>query len=82
MNVEEKVIEILKELSGEETINEADSLKEDIHLDSLDMVTMLVTLEEKLGAELLPEDMNPFDLQTVSDVIALIKKYEVGDLNA
>lgn len=80
MNVEEKVIEILKELSGEETINEADSLKEDIHLDSLDMVTLLVEIEDVFIIRLDESDMNPFDLITVQDVVNLVEKY-MGDEN-
>lgn len=73
---------VLCELAGKDCVSDFETLQNDLGLDSLDMVTMLVTLEEKLGTELLPEDMNPFDLQTVSDVIALVKKYEVGDPNA
>ena len=80
MNVEEKVIEILKELSGEETINETDSLKEDIHLDSLGMVTLLVEIEDVFDIRLDESDMNPFDLITVQDVVNLVEKY-MGDEN-
>lgn len=80
MNVEEKVIEILKELSGEETINETDILKEDIHLDSLGMVTLLVEIEDVFDIRLDESDMNPFDLITVQDVVNLVGKY-VGDGN-
>ena len=80
MNVEEKVIEILKELSGEETINETDTLKEDIHLDSLGMVTLLVEIEDVFNIRLDESDMNPFDLITVQDVVSLVGKY-MGDEN-
>ena len=80
MNVEEKVIEILKELSGEETINETDILKEDIHLDSLGMVTLLVEIEDVFDIRLDESDMNPFDLITVQDVVNLVGKY-MGDEN-
>ena len=80
MNVKDKVIEILKELSGEETINETDSLKEDIHLDSLGMVTLLVEIEDVFDIRLDESDMNPFDLITVQDVVNLVGKY-MGDEN-
>ena len=75
MNVEEKVIEILKELSGEETIGETDTLKEDIHLDSLGMVTLLVEIEDVFDIRLDESDMNPFDLIIVQDVVNLVGKY-------
>ena len=80
MNVEEKVIEILKELSGEEIIIETDTLKEDIHLDSLGMVTLLVEIEDEFDIRLDESDMNPFDLITVQDVVNLVGKY-MGDGN-
>lgn len=80
MNVEEKVIEILKELSGEETIGKTDTLKEDIHLDSLGMVTLLVEIEDVFDIRLDESDMNPFDLITVQDVVNLVGKY-MGDGN-
>ena len=80
MNVEEKVIEILKELSGEETIVETDTLKEDIHLDSLGMVTLLVEIEDVFDIRLDESDMNPFDLITVQDAVNLVGKY-MGDEN-
>ena len=80
MNVEEKVIEILKELSGEETIGETDTLKEDIHLDSLGMVTLLVEIEDVFDIRLDESDMNPFDLITVQDVVNLVGEY-MGDGN-
>lgn len=67
---------LLMELSGLSEITDEATLTDDLGLDSLDMVTMLVTIEDKLGVELLPEDMNPFDLTTVSDVVRLAEKYE------
>jgi dTMP kinase len=74
------VQDLLCELSGQESVSEEATLLGDLGLDSLDMVTMLVTIEDKLNVELLPEDMNPFDLQTVGDVMLLAEKYEAGDL--
>ena len=69
------VIDLLKELSGQEMIREEDSLQEDLALDSLSMVTLLVELELVLGMELEEADMNPFELKTVADVLALAQKY-------
>lgn len=75
MNVTERVIEILMELCGEETIKESDSLQDDLGLDSLAMVTLLVEIEEVFDVQLDEADMNPFDLMTVQDVVDLAGKY-------
>ena len=79
MDTNEKVIEILKELSGLDEVRLADSLQSDIGLDSLGMVTLLIELETAFEIELKESDMNPFDLKTVSDVVVLARKYVGGD---
>lgn len=79
ISARQMVRDLLCELSQQESVAEEATLLGDLGLDSLDMVTMLVTIEDKLGVELRPEDMNPFDLQTVGDVIALAEKYKAGD---
>ena len=75
MRIGEAVKELISDISGVELINEYDGLQEDLALDSLDMVTMLVGLEDRLDIELCESDMNPFDLITVKDVIDLAEKY-------
>lgn len=75
MNVSEVVIEILKEISGLDHIDADDNLHNDLALDSLAMVTLLILLEEKLGIELDESDMNPMDLQTISDVSNMAARY-------
>jgi len=78
--INDKVIKILAELSGTEGISPEDHLQNDLGLDSMLMVTLLIEIEEKFSIELNESDMNPFDLNTVQDVIALVKKYG-GDKN-
>ena len=78
MNISEKVIEILKELNAFEAVDENSSLTLDVGLDSLGMVTMLVTIEDSFQIELDESDMNPFELQTIGDVIHLVSKYLEG----
>lgn len=78
MNTKEKVIEILRDLSGVEEISEGASFKEDLGFDSLLMVSMLIEFEEEFDIELKESDMNPFDLKDVGDAIALVESY-VGD---
>ena len=78
MNIEEKVKEILFELSGEDAVDTSTKLQEDLVLDSLSMVTLLMEIEEAFAIELDEKDMNPFDLITVQNVIDLVKRY-IGD---
>ena len=80
MNIEEKVTGILCDLSGEKQIEFQALLQDDLALNSLAMVTMLVEIEDVFGVELDESDMNPFDLNTVQDVIKLVQKY-CGDEN-
>ena len=75
MNIEEKVKRILCELSREEIVENTDHLQGDLALDSLMMVTMLVEIEEVFDIELDEADMNPFDLDTVQNVIDMVAKY-------
>lgn len=75
METTEKVIDILKELSGKEEIKETDSLQTDLALDSLSLVTLLLEVEDTFSIQLDESDMNPYDLATVSDVVALAGRY-------
>lgn len=75
METEERVIKILNELCGNEVQNVDQSLANELMLDSLNMVILLLEIEEKFDIQLDESDMNPLDLQTVSDVIRLAEKY-------
>lgn len=75
MNIEEKVKGILCDLSDEECVENTSHLQEDLALDSLMMVTMLINIEDAFGIELDESDMNPFDLNTVQNVIEMVAKY-------
>lgn len=75
MEAQERVFDIIRELSGTENVELNASLQDDISLDSLGMVTLLIMIEDEFKIELDEADMNPFDLVTVSDVVALVKKY-------
>ena len=77
--INDKVIEILTELSGTENISLENHLQNDLGLDSMLMVTLLIEIEEKFNIELNESDMNPFDLNTVQDVISLVEKYGGGE---
>ena len=81
MNIKEEVRGIFFELCGQEDIDPTASLKEDLALDSLAMVTLLIEIEDVFEIQLDESDMNPFDLNTVQDVMDLVSKY-CGDANA
>lgn len=75
MSTSERIIKILKKLSGKNEISENDTLVKDLALDSLEMVMLLIDIEEEFLFELEESDMNPFKLQKVADVITLCDKY-------
>lgn len=76
----EKVVSILSELCEIEEISAENALQKDLGLDSLQMVTLLMMLEEKFEIVLEESDMNPFDLTLVEDVIHLVERY-TGEAN-
>lgn len=73
-----KVQNILCELSGSTDINPSDELQSDLGLDSLQLVTLLIMIEDSFGIVLEESDMNPFYLTNVSSIIKLVEKY-IGD---
>ena len=81
MDVLNKVLTILTELCGIEGISTEQELAKDLALDSLQMVTLLIMIEDNFNITLDEADMNPFDLITVEQVIKLVEKYVGGDGN-
>ena len=81
MQIFNKVTNILSELSGVKTIYPQYELQNDLGLDSIQMVTLLIMLEEKFRIVLDESDMNPFDIINVSNVVNLVEKYVGGDSN-
>ena len=79
MEIFNKVSVILSELSGVEIICSQQKLQSDLGLDSLQMVTLLIMLEEKFQFTLDESDMNPFDLINVCNVVSLVEKYLGGE---
>ena len=79
MKVREKISEILSELTGIDTINTDDALQEDLGLNSIQMVTLLIMIEDNFNIFLDESDMNPYDLVYVYQVVDMVKKYIKGD---
>lgn len=75
MNILDQVTEMVKKLSGAESVTPELSLQNDLAIDSLNMVTLLLELEDHFQIELKESDMNPFDLTTVASVVELVKRY-------
>lgn len=74
---EKKIIEILTGL-GAENITPASALRDDLGLDSLQMVNLLIALEDIFQIELEETDIDPASLLTVEDIISLAEKYTQG----
>lgn len=81
MEIFDKVCVILSELGGTQTICLEHELQSDLALDSLQMVTLLMMLEENFQITLNESDMNPFDLINVQHVVNLVEKYVYGEKN-
>ena len=71
---EKKIVDFLTEL-GAENITPTSELRDDLGLDSLQMVILLIALEDIFEIELEEADIDPALLVTVEDVISLTKKY-------
>lgn len=78
MDIQNKVIDIIKTLSGAENIFMEDFLQENVGLDSFGTINLLLALEDEFQIEFDESDMDSFSLKTVSDIYELVKKY-VGD---
>ena len=72
----DKIIEILKELSGLEEVKAEDHLRDNLALDSFQMVALVITIEDTFQIELEESDLNPYQLNTVQDVADLVEKYQ------
>lgn len=72
--IQNKVFNVIKKISQTEQIEESDTL-EKLGFDSLEMVILLLEIEEAFGITLTESDMDPFELNKVSDIVSLVKKY-------
>ena len=71
----DKVIEIIRNQLGIEDadITEDTNFKDDLGVDSLDLLELVMAFEEEYNIELNPEELE--DIQTVGDVMEFIRKY-------
>lgn len=75
MTIFDKVATILNELCETENIYPEQELTRDLALDSLQMVTLLIMVEDNFNIVLDEADMNPFALNTVMKIVELVEKY-------
>ena len=75
MNIEKKVIDILENITGNKIKKKKKMTFNDMAMDSLRMVTLLVMIEDEFNIVLDESDMDPFVLDSVSDVVTLVSKY-------
>lgn len=70
-----KVIDIIKEQLNidDVDITEETSFKDDLGVDSLDLLELVMAFEEEYNIELDPEELE--GIQTVGDIVEFIKKY-------
>lgn len=78
MSVNERVISVLSSFSNKKEIQLQDRLQNDLGMDSLSMVMLLIELEETFQIQIHESDMNPFDLNTVENVVRLVERYQGG----
>lgn len=71
----DRIIEIIKEQLGVEDteITEETSFKDDLGVDSLDLLELVMAFEEEYNIELNPEELE--GINTVGDITEFIKKY-------
>ena len=76
--MEDKIIDIIIEACGDESIRnkiyEIDLLENDI-LDSLSFITLIARLEEEFNIELQPTQISPDTWRKADSIIELIKSY-------
>lgn len=73
MDIENKVIQIVSEATKIEVANikSETNFIDDLHLDSLDMVEMMMKMEDEFGVDI-PEDKTE-ELKTIKDVTDYLK---------
>jgi len=71
----EKIVDIIREQLNIDDIdiNEDTSFKDDLGVDSLDLLELVMAFEEEYNIELNPEELE--GISTVGDIIEFIKKY-------
>ena len=78
MTAIEKVNEILIRIGQTDSVDINMSLKDDLAIDSLRLVELISEIEDTFEILLEMNDLDPANLNTVSDIYKLIQKYVYG----
>ncbi len=73
MNFKDIIINALQEVRPDLEISGDEKLIEDGLLDSFDIVTLILEINEAFGLDLGPESITPENFNTVQDIEALVK---------
>ena len=71
--IKEKIVKIAEETIGA-NLEECESLLES-GVDSLSLVSLVISIEEVFGIAFLDDDLQPENLRTLSSLISLTEKY-------
>lgn len=74
MDIFKNVEEVINETVGGDSVSLNQELKTDIGLDSLSLVSVIVSLEEKFGIEFNESDLDPGKMIRVQDLVELVEK--------
>lgn len=70
------IYDLLMEIrGGNQEIKESDSLKDDVGVDSLTMVSLIISIENHFGVEFEDSDLSFENLETVGSLLAMLEKY-------
>ena len=72
----EELLEILGELHPEVDFETTDGLVDDGILDSLDLVTLINEINDRLDVSIPPEEIIPENFNSVEDIFALVQKLD------
>lgn len=70
----ERIIDILKELKPGVSIDESKKLIEDCILDSLDVMNLSIELNDEFDIEITPLDIVPENFNSVSAIAGLVQR--------
>ena len=75
-DIKKDLYELISELQGvKQNMNENDSLKKDLGLDSLMLVSLIVAIEERFHIEIKDSDLSAENLETVGNLCTMLEKY-------
>ena len=72
--MEERVYEIIRNMTGAEKICPDMLLKKDLGFDSLNVIELIVELEDEFGIEFSASRLDPELIMTVGNVIGIVKE--------